>query len=48
MGLNTTKMLLSINRGYKGDIMSSEQIISRLERELGANWWDSTDQYERA
>ena len=27
--------------------MSSEQIINRLERELGANWWDSTDINER-
>ena len=28
--------------------MSSEQIIDRLERELGDNWYDSTDIYERA
>ena len=31
----------------KGDNMSSEQIINRLEQELGANWDDSTDIYER-
>ena len=30
-----------------GDNMSAEQIIDRLERELGANWDDSTDIYER-
>ena len=28
--------------------MSIEKIHAKLERELGANWWDSTDQYERA
>ena len=34
-----------INKGVNK--MSSEQIINRLERELGANWDDSTDIYER-
>lgn len=32
----------------KGDNMSAEQIMNRLEQELGANWYDSTDIYERA
>lgn len=26
----------------------NQSIIDRIEQELGTNWYDSTDQYERA
>lgn len=48
MGLKITKIAYFVDEVLKGDNMSIEQIHESLEVELGANWWDSTDQYERA
>ena len=47
MGLKITNKCYSRTEGTKGDNMSAEQIMNRLEQELGANWYDSTDIYER-
>lgn len=47
MGLKITNKCYSRTEGTKGDNMSVEQIINRLEIELGANWDDSTDIYGR-